>query len=94
MRTKNETDEYGDIQNIIYVSRLNYSEDYQQDSFVTITFARWHFFWQDVCDRMIDVIYVETKEQQADYIIKGIPAQVFVYLHLKVWPYKVGYSLC
>ena len=54
--------------------------------------VRWHFFWQDVCDRMIDVIYVETKEQQADYIIKGIPAQVFVHLHLKVWPYKVGYS--
>ena len=42
---------------------------------------------------MIDVICAETKEQQSDYITKGIPAQVVVYLHLKVWSYKVGYSL-
>lgn len=35
---------------------------------------RWHFFWQSICDKMIDMMDVETKKWQADYCTKGLPA--------------------
>jgi len=46
--------------------------------------VRWHFFWQAVRDGKLDVVYIATREQEADYLTKGLPAQVFVYLRMKV----------
>ena len=46
--------------------------------------VRWHFFWQAVRDGKLDVVYIATREQEADYLTKGLPAPVFVYLRMKV----------
>ena len=48
--------------------------------------ARWHFFWNLVNDKknQIDIVYCPTKEQEADYLTKGLDSNTFEYLRSKV----------
>ena len=39
--------------------------------------VRWHFFWQSINDGKVEVIYVATKDQDADYLTKGLPWVTF-----------------
>ena len=46
--------------------------------------VRWHFFWQAVQDGAVKVIYVETTNQEADYLTKGLPIDGFTRIREKV----------
>lgn len=48
--------------------------------------ARWHFFWSIVNNKknQIDIVYCPTKEQEADYLTKGLDYSTFEYLRSKV----------
>ena len=47
--------------------------------------VRWHFFWQaGVQDGAVKVIYVETTNQEADYLTKGLPIDGFTRIREKV----------
>jgi len=38
----------------------------------------WHFFWQAVCQGNVKVAYIDTKNQEADYLTKGLPLDTFL----------------
>ena len=42
---------------------------------------RWHFFWQSINDGKVEVIYVATKDQDADYLTKGLTCELFEHCH-------------
>jgi hypothetical protein len=39
--------------------------------------VKWHFFWEHVKDGTVDVVKIDTKEQRADYLTKGLPRELF-----------------
>ena len=34
--------------------------------------VRWHFFWTAIQNSQVEVVYVETIKQEADYLTKGM----------------------
>ncbi|GFH50762.1 hypothetical protein CTEN210_07238 [Chaetoceros tenuissimus] len=48
--------------------------------------ARWHFFWSIINDKenKMEIVYCPTKEQEADYLTKGLDRITFEYLRSKV----------
>jgi hypothetical protein len=43
--------------------------------------VKWHHFWNAVTTGDIEVVKVSTKDQLADYLTKGLPHEVFEYIH-------------
>ena len=39
--------------------------------------VRWHFFWAAIQDSQVEVVYVDTLRQEADYLTKGMPVEGF-----------------
>ena len=39
--------------------------------------VKWHFFWSHVKDGKIQVVKIESANQRADYLTKGLPREVF-----------------
>jgi hypothetical protein len=37
----------------------------------------WHFFWQAVNDQEVTVVKIDTKDQQADFLTKGLARELF-----------------
>ncbi|GFH47570.1 hypothetical protein CTEN210_04045 [Chaetoceros tenuissimus] len=48
--------------------------------------VRWHFFWSIINDKenKMEIVYCPTKEQEADYLTKGLDRITFEYLRSKV----------
>jgi len=46
--------------------------------------VRWHFFWQAVRQGNVKVACIDTKNQEADYLTKGLPLDTFRQLRHKV----------
>ena len=40
--------------------------------------VRWHFFWHHVNKGDVEVVYVETSQQDADYLTKSLPSEPFL----------------
>ena len=40
--------------------------------------VRWHFFWHHVNQGNVEVVYVETNKQDADYLTKSLPVEPFL----------------
>ena len=39
--------------------------------------VKWHFFWSYVKTGAVQVVKIDTKEQKADYLTKGLSREVF-----------------
>jgi hypothetical protein len=39
--------------------------------------VKWHFFWQHVHDDTVAIVKVDTQEQWADFLTKGLNRQSF-----------------
>ena len=46
--------------------------------------VRWHFFWHHVNKGDVKVVYVETKNQDADYLTKALPVEPFCQNRVRV----------
>ena len=46
--------------------------------------VRWHFFWQAVRQGNVKVTHIDTKNQEADYLTKGLALDAFLRLRQKV----------
>ncbi len=38
---------------------------------------KWHFFWQQVRDGMVAIVKVDTQEQWANFLTKGLNCESF-----------------
>jgi hypothetical protein len=39
--------------------------------------VKWHFFWEHVKKGTVSILKIDTKEQRADYLTKGLSREVF-----------------
>lgn len=46
--------------------------------------VKWHFFWSHVKSGKVSIVKIDTKEQQADYLTKGLPRETFEKIRLLV----------
>jgi hypothetical protein len=38
---------------------------------------KWHHFWHHVRDKTVEIMKIDTAEQEADYLTKGLPRETF-----------------